>query len=263
MKEDKKNVYKYKILNPGGNKTALVIGNEYNKEAKKIINDEILKFNKDVEQVGFLSTKEKRLEMAGGEFCVNATRCAVWAYLKGQEGEIELSVSGCKENLIGGINNKKEVYTKMPIKKEINSIIKKKDKFNLVNLDGILLAVLSIKDSKKYIKELKTNTMKTKLKLKEIMETFETKENAIGIILLEEINKGVKIYPITWVKSIDTVYFETACGSGSLAAAIFLNSINKSTSFNFLQPSNYTININLDIKDNIIKSAIVSGVVEE
>ena len=57
--------YKYKILNPGGNKTALVFGNEYNAEEKKIINNEILKNNKDVEQVGFISLTKQNLEMAG------------------------------------------------------------------------------------------------------------------------------------------------------------------------------------------------------
>lgn len=38
----KKN-FKYKILNPGGNKTALVIGNDYLNNEKKLINDAILK----------------------------------------------------------------------------------------------------------------------------------------------------------------------------------------------------------------------------
>ena len=32
----------YKIFNPGGNKTALVIGNEYNSKERKLINDNIL-----------------------------------------------------------------------------------------------------------------------------------------------------------------------------------------------------------------------------
>lgn len=43
---------------------------------------------------GFLSNKINRLEMAGGEFCINATRCAVYEYLGGKEGEIGLTVSG-------------------------------------------------------------------------------------------------------------------------------------------------------------------------
>lgn len=64
----------YKILNPGGNKTAIVIGNEYSNEDKKKINDKILEENSDVEQVGFISKKENKLEMAGGEFCMNRSK---------------------------------------------------------------------------------------------------------------------------------------------------------------------------------------------
>lgn len=40
-----------------------------------------------VEQVGFLSNKTNRLEMAGGEFCMNATRCAVYEYSKENKSE--------------------------------------------------------------------------------------------------------------------------------------------------------------------------------
>lgn len=61
----------YKILNPGGNKTAIVIGNKYSTKEKKQINDEILKENVDIEQVGFISKQGNRLDMAGGEFCIN------------------------------------------------------------------------------------------------------------------------------------------------------------------------------------------------
>ena len=73
----------YKILNPGGNKTGIVYGLSYTKEERKMINDYILKENKDVEQIGFLDKDKKVLEMAGGEFCVNATRCAIYEILKG------------------------------------------------------------------------------------------------------------------------------------------------------------------------------------
>ena len=59
----------YEVLNPGGNETALVMGLEYSDEERKIINNKILKQNDDVEQVGFMDIKKRRLEMAGGEFC--------------------------------------------------------------------------------------------------------------------------------------------------------------------------------------------------
>ena len=145
--------YKYKIFNPGGNKSALIFGNEYSNKEKKIINDEILKNNKDVEQVGFLSLNENKLDMAGGEFCINATRCAIYEYLKGEEGEINIYSAGT--NIIGGINSKKEVYLKMPVNKVQDEIIKKNNQYNVISLGGILLIVFDEINSKEYINLLK------------------------------------------------------------------------------------------------------------
>ena len=242
--------FEYKILNPGGNKTALVIGNDYSNYEKKIINDIILKENKDVEQVGFLSNTENKLEMAGGEFCVNATRCAIWKYLNNNYGKMNIKVSGYKEEIEGGINEKGDVYAKIKIDKKNTDIITIKEKFNYINLDGILLAVMNEDDSK--------------TKLKNLMKTFDKSKDAVGIILLETNGKKFKIYPIIWVKTIDTLYYETACGSGSLAVAIYENYIRNIKNFEIIQPSGYIINVRLNMNLDYVKEAIVSGkVIEE
>jgi len=254
---------KYKILNPGGNTTAIVFGNEYSDKEKKKINDKILKENLKIEQVGFISIKEKKLEMAGGEFCVNATRCAIWEYLEGKAGKIELNVSGCKDKIIGGITEQKDVYVNMQINRKISSIIEKDEKFNFVKLDGILLAIVNEENSKCYIEELKNDEEKTKSKLKKIMQTFDTDEKAVGIILLEKENKRIKINPIIWVKTIDTLYYETACGSGSLATTILKNYIEGIEKLEIIQPSGYSINVNLNRKKEYIENAIISGKVME
>lgn len=47
MKINQKEVT-YKILNPGGNQTALVLGNEYTKEERQQINASILNENPEV-----------------------------------------------------------------------------------------------------------------------------------------------------------------------------------------------------------------------
>lgn len=103
---------KYIIYDPGGNKTALVIGTYY--KQKKEINDRILKLHKDVEQVGFISTKNNQLIMAGGEFCGNATRCSVSYYLKGQPGLIDIKVSGTSKILKAGIDSLGKAFSQIP-----------------------------------------------------------------------------------------------------------------------------------------------------
>ena len=264
-----KRKYTYKIFNPGGNKTALVIGDEYSKDEKKIINDEILKENIDVEQVGFISTKEKKLNMAGGEFCVNATRCAIWQYLSGKEGKMDIKVSGMKSKIQGGIDSNKNVYAIMNINKDISNLVEEKEGICLIKLDGITLGVINEYTSKSYIEELKTNEEKAKQRLKEIMKKFNTNENAVGIILTEKIDEEckdkIKIYPIIWVRTIDTLYYETACGSGSLAVSIYKNYICGIKKLEVIQTSNYSINVNITTENNkeckILNSAEISGVV--
>lgn len=67
----------YKLYNPNKNYTALVEG-EFSKDEKLNIAKKIFDKEPTCEQVGFVSVKGKVavLEMAGGEFCGNATMCA-------------------------------------------------------------------------------------------------------------------------------------------------------------------------------------------
>lgn len=254
---------KYKIFNPGGNKTALVDGINYTVEEKKKINDEILSKNPKVEQVGFLDKKSKRLEMAGGEFCVNATRCAIFECLEGKQGSIDIKVSGCNGKIKGGIEEEEIVYANMKINKKVDSIIEVNENFDIIKLDGISLIVMSEENSKTYINKLEKNADETKKELKEIMSNLNIDEKALGVILLEKNEYNLKIYPIIWVKAINTLYYETACGSGSLAAAIYKNNKEGINKIDILQPSGYSINVELKLKNNIIESAIIKGIVEE
>lgn len=255
----KNKIIKYKVINPGGNITALIFGDEYTNEDKKIINDYILKENSNIEQVGFLNKKENKLDMAGGEFCVNATRCAIWEYLNENQGEIKLKVSGIKEKIIGGIDKEKNVYIRMNINKKIDNLIEKKGIYNLIKLDGILLAVINEQNSEKYINKLNKNEEKAKEELKNIMKNFETTEKAVGIILLENEKEKIKIYPIIWVKTVDTLYYETACGSGSLATTIYKNYIEGIDKLEVKQPSGYSINVKINKKEDLIKDVTISG----
>lgn len=253
----------YEVLNPGGNETALVMGLEYSDEERKIINNKILKQNDDVEQVGFMDIKKRRLEMAGGEFCLNATRCAIWKILNGKVGSVDLTVSGNNNVLTGQILENKDVYVKLPVNKNISEIVTDNILFQIIKIDGILLAVFSEELSKNYIKKLKQNEEDTKKELKKLMSKFKTKENAVGIILLEQAEEQIKINPIIWVKTIDTVFYETACGSGSLAAAYAKYVQDKEQCFKILQPSGYSISVSIDMDKEYVKDVRLSGCIVE
>ncbi len=255
---------KYKIYNPGGNITALVNGSDYTANQKKLINKMIMENNSQVEQVGFLNNKINRLEMAGGEFCINATRCAIYEYSKEKKDKIEISVSGTNKNLIGRVLNDNKVEIKLDISKNIDELIEVQNDFTLVKIDGILIVIFDEEQSKEYIRKLKDNEDLAKKELKEFMsKSIQTNEKAIGIMLLEKISDKIMINPVVWVKDIDTVFYETACGSGSLGTAIYNYYNNKDEKIEIIQPSEYSISIELDTKEQYIKKAIITGIVEE
>ena len=92
---------------------------------------------------------------------------------------------------------------------------------------------------------------------------LDSEEKAIGIMLLEKETEKIKINPIVWVKEINTVFYETACGSGSLGTAIYNYLKNKDKKIELIQPSRYSINIELKENKSYIEKAIISGIVEE
>ena len=255
---------KYKIYNPGGNKTALVKGNDYSAIQKKLINKMIMEKDKTVEQVGFLSNKINRLEMAGGEFCMNATRCAVYEYYKENKKEINISVSGTNKELICKVLKDNKVEIKLDICKNITDLIEVKNDIIYVKLDGILIAIFDDEKSRNYIRKLKENEEIAKREIKQLMiKEIQTEEKAIGIMFLEKISSKIRINPVVWVKDIDTVFYETACGSGSLGTAIYNYYKNNEEKLEIIQPSGYSINIDLNTKNEYIENAIISGIVEE
>ena len=138
----------FKILNPGGNKTALVHGIDYSSKQKSIINNSIMEKFPDVEQVGFISDKETRLEMSGGEFCLNASRCAIYEYSK-NGNVVKLKVSGMDKTIIGKTIGKNEVELMIDISKDRNKLMKRQDKYWSINIDGILIVVVN--DAKEYL----------------------------------------------------------------------------------------------------------------
>ena len=254
----------YNILNPGGNKTALVRSTNFTDKQKYLINRLIMEKYFEVEQVGFLSNETNRLEMAGGEFCMNATRCAVYEYSKEKEKSIEISVSGTNKNLIGRVLNDNKVEIKLDISKNIDELIEVQNNFTLVKIDGILIVIFDEKQSKEYIRKIKDNEDLAKKELKKFMsKSIQTNKKAIGIMLLEKVSDKIKINPVVWVKDIDTVFYETACGSGSLATAIYNYYNCKEEMLELIQPSGYTVSIVLNTKKQYIEDAIITGIIEE
>ena len=198
-----------------------------------------------VEQVGFLSQKYRRLTMAGGEFCGNATRCATLHYIEEQQS-IELEINNHIIN--AGINEKEGVWCEIPI--EQYKITKINKNIYKVVLKGI--TILVVKDIIGY-KNFKQNA-------KELINTYNLNDDAVGVMLVDRVGSIIKMYPIVLVREIDTLFFENACGSGTIAVAMLESWLtNTSREYHIMQPSGETLIAEIAIKNNVIERAILKG----
>ncbi len=253
-----RNLLKTTILYPSGNETVLIQGIPKSEEVKRKINDLIMSKFDSVEQVGFYDLLDKRLEMAGGEFCVNASRAFV--YLLNDAGlDIDyIQVSGVNKKLKAGVSKKGEYYVEAPfLTKDFPKKIK--SKMEEILLEGITLLVVS--------DEEESEESKLKVKAEDILEKYGYKDKypASGVIYLSKLGEGkYEISPVIWVRDIETCFFETACGSGTAAAGISeaLKVEGNDLFFEILQPSGKYLGVRVFKKNNSIKYVEVSGEVE-
>jgi len=236
---------KYSIYNPAGNITSLVFGDEYNLKQRKQINDAIMKKELNVEQVGFLSKEKIKLTMAGGEFCGNATRCAALYYIK-KKRRIELEIN--KQKIKTGIDQNRNIWCEIPI--EGYQILKLKNGIYKVILKGI--TILVVKNEQDYI-DLKE-------KSKKIIKKYNIDDNAVGVMFVNKMKEDIKIYPIVWVKEVDTLFYENACGSGTIAVTMIESILrNKSGSYCVMQPSGDILETTIILENGRITKAILKG----
>ena len=253
-------VINYAICKPGGNDTALVYGSDYTQEQKKCINDAIMKKHSNVEQVGFIDfNKKTELQMAGGEFCGNATRSAANLYLEGKAGSIKIIVNG-KDVINAGVDDNKNAWCEIPLYHGADTITSNDDGIYFVKMNGMVSVVIQENIAVSYLQQ--------KSKLKEagmnIIKKYNLEDNeAVGVMFCECIEGTIKINPVVWVKSIDTLFYETACGSGTTAVAM-VKSFNEKRSLvvDIIQPSEMIITANITMEDGRINKAIISGPVE-
>jgi diaminopimelate epimerase len=230
---------KFVITAAGGNATAIgVIENGqtrswYETEGTKLM-EEFRDLN--VEQVGFVVLSQNHFEMSGGELCGNGTRAAglLFSMLHGSPSTYEFTTSGhdgaVRTEIEVGADGWPFVTGVFPnLKGEAKSItLKNGQPASLVDLGGIVHVIVYAPlpdDYKAAHKELTA-------------ELGLTKRDAVGIDWVTvDGSDVVEMHPVVWVRSIDTYFYETSCGSGSISTAL-ATGIN-----NVLQPSGEMITV--------------------
>ncbi|MGV9001508.1 MAG: M15 family metallopeptidase [Candidatus Saccharimonadaceae bacterium] len=217
----------------GGNKTALqTVDSWRGVDCNKMAGDALMKTFTAIDQVGILYKDTNKLEMAGGEFCGNAS--AATAALLSEDSNVQsYKVSGFN----GAINSTVKKYSakkwgvtttfgSMPY--QLSRINIQSNPTDIVNFGGIAHILLEGDLPVEYL-----------LEAKKIRDKAQLDNDAVGVIWYKRTNDIVRINPIVWVKNINTQFYESSCGSGTIAAAI-ISGVNK-----IEQPSGKSIVVSL------------------
>ncbi len=244
----------WKII-PGGNPTLLFRSSDVPEPMRVDLADAAMSpMHIGAEQVGFIDAENCRLDMMGGEFCVNASRAfslllAKCGKLRDGPGhcmEGDIHVSGCERPLNVRVRKQNKDIWRSDICLGFSSFptpVPLKDGSFLIKLPGIA-HVIEICALPENIPDF-CRTQRERNGLGD----FE----AVGHIWIESIqtanpcamqkNPSLRITPIVWVRATDTLCRETACGSGTLAAAIYLMQRSSGRIFRMEQPSGSILDV--------------------
>jgi ribosomal protein S18 acetylase RimI-like enzyme len=84
---------------------------------------------------------------------------------------------------------------------------------------------------------------------------------AAGVIFLENAENGIKIHPCVTVPGISS-YYETACGSGTIAVGLvqcFKSKASSNVKMSLIQPSNQVIKAIIEGENGRINNAVICG----
>ena len=215
---------KIRVADPAGNITIFVM-TPLEKERYAGIARQILE-RKELggEQVAFVERTEQgtlRMEMMGGEFCGNASRSFAYLLcrLSGKERqECLVEVSGSPKPLKAIADTaKKTSQVDMPLPKEIRLLtIEPGEAYDMIVFDGICHIIVPGKPKKGEFVGKLLDRAKT-----------ECPCGAWGIMFLE----GDQMIPAVYVESTVSLVWESSCGSGSMAAAVYLSKAEENGEF--------------------------------
>ncbi len=207
----------YVLLDPSGNRTALVTEWGGPEEEKEIIRRLLL----ESEQAAFLEAARipgaaARLRLMGGEFCGNAAMAAAGWLVRGRlqpgcEITVPLEVSGAEGIVscrVRGLEDGSfEGTAEMPRVLEIREETRFGERWTAVRTEGILHR----------IREGAVPLQKEKAEEMLAVFSAEAPDPAVG--LLDRNPETGFMRPLVYVRGSGSMVWETACGSGSAAVA--------------------------------------------
>lgn len=208
------------ILAAGGNGTAIRIIDDplTRSEYEQVGADLGERMEADgAEQAGFLVLNEHHFEMAGGEFCGNASRAAALLFSRADgKDDVSFTVSGFDGTVSATVNKTSDatyrvrcVFPGMPT--DVTEVtLDDGTPASIVDLGGIVHVVVEApfpEDPAVYKEAHRTITEKFNL----------GERDAVGVVWFQRTGDAIEMHPVVWVKAINTFFYETSCGSGTIA----------------------------------------------
>ena len=200
------------------------------------------------EQAGFLVLADSHFEMAGGEFCGNASRAAAMMFSKVKDkDDVSFTVSGFTGMVHGKVVKRDDstyfVSCQFPgMPTDVSEVILDDgEQAHIVDLGGIVHVVI---EAPFPAAEETYSTMH-----REISKSFGLRNrDAVGVIWFQRRQEDIEMHPVVWVRDVDTFFYEQSCGSGTIA-------VGKVTgSKSIVQPSGKTISAEITENEVVLAS---------
>lgn len=200
------------------------------------------------EQAGFLVLSDNHFEMAGGEFCGNATRsAAVLLHQEHGEDTVSFTVSGFDGVVSASVASLddttflvKATFPGMQTKIS-NVVLESGQPASIVDLGGIVHVVVN--------GEFPSNPEDYSSQHRAITAQFGLENrDAVGVTWYQRVGNAITMHPVVWVRAVDTFYYESSCGSGTIA----VGAVTGTTSI--IQPSGMPISAYITEDEVVLES---------
>lgn len=254
---------------PGGNTTLLFPGHglgpaQQANLARHALDPSVL----GGEQAGFVDCQGRSLRMAGGEFCVNASR-AMGALLACEEARAQLAASSTIPQQAAQLNSQYEIRVsgwQSPVRLLVRgglpqwqveavlrlpqiSIESLASGICLVRMPGICHLLL---DARTHGHPEDCHAAAAQLRARYNLE----QEEAVGVIWWQVLQGQLDMLPLVHVRDTRTDYLESACGSGALALALSRFKSNGGKHFSIMQPGGSPLDVRLFSEDGVSMAGV-------
>lgn len=202
------------------------------------------------EQAGFVDTDAQSLVMAGGEFCVNATRCLgalldLTAQRSGADAAANsprtytVRVSGWPDSIPLRVTGRlPEWQVEASLSLSALLIRPQEDGSVLVDFPGISHLLISAAGHPE-------PEPSTEAALEILRRTGLVRREAAGVVWWRQQDGEISIQPVVYVRDADTLYAEQACGSASISLALLLFRQTGLAGMKIRQPSGDVLDVNM------------------